>query len=59
MNTYLVDVTLRVRAEDEEGAFDLVSQRAQLAFDEAVVFVSEPDREISSLPESGALMPAK
>ena len=45
MNVYLVDVTIRVKAEDSEGAWYLANDRSERAFDEALVNVSEPELE--------------
>ena len=46
MNIYLVDITIRVKAETSEGAYYLATQRAQRAFDEALMSVSQPELDI-------------
>ena len=42
MNTYLVDITIRVHANDQEGAFCIAAELAERAFDEALMHVDEP-----------------
>ena len=42
MNTYTIDITLLVHAEDPEAAWYLANERAKLAFDEALLHVDEP-----------------
>jgi hypothetical protein len=45
MNVYLVDITIRVKADDDKGAWYLANDRATRAFDEALVHISEPEIE--------------